>query len=396
MRHETPFPKSGNELLSFFNNAWTNGLLDKYPSNHFIIEALESNIADLGYLKQLINHNASSYYSPILPNGEIDYPSFSENFIINLSMKLSALNKRFAGSKFDVFISDQLAATTKEGIFSIDQFLQALSEIEILAFLSRCNWNECLYENPIGKNGANPEATFVMYDEEKKINVNIEVKTPEFISPNNSERKILPAFLLTEGGKKYYQKECRKYNVDYMTPRITKLAEFLESATKKFNTYSEKEINILFINWTYTDITYGGFLEAWSILTNNVNGLLNHMDIATSLPFKTKITEETYNKISAVVVYTSSLDEMMFNDFRHVWITHPGINHHFRMYILDDNPNVISKICAITGMNPDKISEPLLMPIEPIRINNEDDMKYSLLFEAMSHNINNTILTSIC
>ena len=28
MRHETPFPKPENELLSFFNDARTNGLLD--------------------------------------------------------------------------------------------------------------------------------------------------------------------------------------------------------------------------------------------------------------------------------------------------------------------------------------------------------------------------------
>lgn len=393
MRHETPFPKPENELLSFFNDAWTNGLLDKYPDDHFIIEALNSSITDLGYLKQLINHNAASYYTPMFTNGEIDYSSFSENFIINLSTKLSALSKRFAGSKFNGFIADQLAAVTNDGKFSKDGFLQALSEIEILTFFSRCNWDEYVYEKPIGENGSNPEATFVRFDGDRKININIEVKTPEFTSSNDKTKKILPAFLLSETGRKYYQNECRKYNIDYVSPRVTKLAEFLESATKKFNFCSENEINILFINWTYTDIEYGGFLEAWSILANNVNGLLNHKEIATALPFKTKITDETYKKISAVVVYTSSLDEMMFGDFRHVWITHPYINHHFRLFILDENPQVISKIQSVTGMNQDMIPCPILMPIEPFQINTYDDIQYSMLFEMLSKNIGSSILT---
>jgi hypothetical protein len=295
MRHEKVFPGADIELLSFFKNAWEKGLLDKYPDNHIIIQAIENRLESLSYLSQLINHNAVSMYTAIKPNGEIDYSSFAMNFLINLSMKLGALQNKFnsqtSRSKFNDFISDQLAASTKAGLFSIDRFLQALSEIEILAFFAGYNWDECIYEKPIGKNGENPEATFVIKEDNKRIRFNIEVKTPEFKTVSTNKRIILPAYLLSDKGKEYYKKQCKDSDVEFLAPRITKLAEFLESATKKFNDYSDTEINLLFINWTYSDITYGGYLEAWSLLTNAENGLFKFPEIAKSLNFSTKITD---------------------------------------------------------------------------------------------------------
>ena len=214
MRHNTPFPKPGNIFLYFLENAWKEGLLDNYPDNHLIIKALENRITDLDYIHQLINHNALSYYSPITKDGKIDYKSFSDNFVINLSKKLSALNQRFTGEKFNDFIVHQLSASNKHGDFIIDSFLQALSEIEILSFIARINWDEYIYENPIGNNGANPEATFIKTVDDKKINVNIEVKTPEFIITSEKTKKILPAFLLSDQGREFYRKQCENVKIN--------------------------------------------------------------------------------------------------------------------------------------------------------------------------------------
>lgn len=392
MRHDTPFPRTNNPLLSYLKDAWENGLLDKYPDDHIIIQSIEDRLDNLDYLSQLINHNANAPYTPLKSDGEIDYHLFAENFIINLSVKLGALKGKFPDKKFDSFISEQLSASTKSGVFSVDSFLQALSEIEVLCFLAGADWDEYIYENPIGSNGANPEATFVKNIDGKDVRVNVEVKTPEFKKIIDTPHKILPAYLLSKEGRQKYQEMCSKMKLEFIPPRVTKLSEFLESATKKFNDYGENEINLLFINWTYSDIKVGGFLEAWSLLANDLNGLLNHPEIAKALPFSTKITDDTFKKVSAVIVYTSSLDEMMFTDFSHVFIPQPYVEHHFRMYINDTNPNSINLIKMITQMNPDLDTYPRIFPIEPILLESEEDMSLYFLRDSMMYNISSTAL----
>ena len=78
------------------------------------------------------------------------------------------------------------------------------------------------------------------------------------------------------------------------------------------------------------------------------------------------VLAEAFEKITAVIVYTESIEGLMFSDFRHVW-QRTGVGPRFRMWVLDeklrdaewnDKSNVLF---SITGMNPDKISNQRLM-----------------------------------
>ena len=119
-------------------------------------------------------------------------------------------------------------------------------------------------------------------------------------------------------------------------PRITKLVQFINSAAKKFEKPKENEFNILYINWSYSDYPSNGFLEAWSLLTNDMNGILTHPEIGKTLPLNSPVCNEAYDKITAIIVYTSSLNQLMYSDFRHSWMrSHVGPR--FRMFVLDKN-----------------------------------------------------------
>ena len=112
---------------------------------------------------------------------------------------------------------------------------------------------------------------------------------------------------------------CDEYNITCKFPRVTKLVDFINSASKKFRVPQKNEFNLLYINWSYSDFPSNGFIEAWSLLTNELNGIITHPEIGTKLPFKKPICPEAYKKITAIIVYTSSLDQLMFTNFQHVW-----------------------------------------------------------------------------
>ena len=69
------------------------------------------------------------------------------------------------------------------------------------------------------------------------------------------------------------------------------------------------------------------------------------------------VVEEAYKKITAVVVYTESLEGLMFSDFRYVW-QRCGAGPRFRMWVLDESlrkrewENKSNILLNITGMNP--------------------------------------------
>jgi len=72
------------------------------------------------------------------------------------------------------------------------------------------------------------------------------------------------------------------------------------------------------------------------------------------------VLPEAFEKITAVIVYTESIEGLMFSDFRHVW-QRTGAGPRFRMWVMneklrnaewEDKSNILF---LITGMNPDKI-----------------------------------------
>ena len=376
-RNQRPFPIKGIDNNTYLKIAWEKGWLNDYSNDHFLIKAIENKLNDIDWKKQLISNNQVAYFSPLNISGDIDYNSFMINFILNLSYSLEYMSKTFGEEKIKEFITNQLAAGKFN--YNPNSFFQALSEIEILKFYcNRYEWDQALYEPPIGQNGSNPEASFSLLPSSERslfpqgITVNIEVKTPGFHLLNDSDdRRVIPTILLNDEGRSKFAELCKLHDLKCVMPRITKIIDFLNSAAKKFNKPKENELNLLYINWSYSDFPSNSFLEAWSLLTNEINGVLNHPEIGMRLPFKEPLHKDVYEKISAIVVYTSSLDQLMFSDFRFSWQRNGIAGHRFRM-ILNENDyigNITDKytdaLFQISGMNPDLPS----------------DTKFKILFE---------------
>ena len=364
-RSEVAFPTSCNDIIGYIKKAWNSGWLDDYSNEHFLIKSINNQLTQIEWESQLLFNNSNTIYTPIKLDGKIDYSMFSQNFIINLSSKLMGMSTVFGERKIKEFIKNQLAAGKSS--YDRDSFFQALSEIEILSFYcSRGEWTKALYEPPIGVNGSNPEARFIISDSHTKTNatVNIEVKTPKFpIISKSKERKTIPSILLTNLGRRKIQELCKNNKSTCVMPRVTKLVQFINSAAEKFEKPHANEYNLLYINWSYSDFPSNGFLEAWSLLTNEKNGILTHPEIGKKLPFDKPICSEAYEKITAVIVYTSSLEQLMFSDFRYSWQTSPDVGPRFRMFILNQElrekelsgeSNILFKL---TGMKP-SILEP--------------------------------------
>lgn len=198
---------------------------------------------------------------------------------------------------------------------------------------------------------------------ESTVTVNIEVKSPGFPHKNHESEKIaIPTVLLTDSGREDVKKFCEERGVRYIPPRVLKLKDFLNSATSKFTVPQNNEFNLLYINWSYSDFPSNSFLEPWSLLTNEKNGILRYPEIAESIG----ISPDVFKKITAVIVYTESLEGLMFSDFRYVWQRNRRgprfrmwvINEKLRNAELDDKSNVLFNI---TGMNPDKELTQLIM-----------------------------------
>lgn len=364
-KSENIFPMGQLDLTGYIKKAWTQGWLDEYSDEHFLIRAIENRVTNIEWKTQLIFNNATSINSPINQGGEINFNDFSLNFIINLSSRLFGMSEAFGDDKIKIFVEHQLSAGKVK--YDRDQFFQALSEIEILSFFcSRCKWDNVIYEPPLGINGSNPEARFEvkLHDLEQSnqtdVKVNIEVKTPEFPIINDIRaRTTIPAILLSNKGKNEIQKLCTANNSKCIFPRATKLVDFINNTAKKFKKPKENEYNLLYINWSYSDFPSNGFLEAWSLLTNEVNGILTHPEIGINLPFKNPICSEAYERITAVIVYTSSLEQLMFSDFRYAWQKSGQVGPRFRMFVLKKElrekklANESDILFKITGMNPD-------------------------------------------
>ena len=363
-RNENIFPMEKLDLNGYIKKAWTQGWLNEYSDEHFLIRAIENRVTDIEWKTQLILNNSTSINTPIDQDEKIDFNQFSLNYIVNLSFRLFGMSETFRENDIKRFIEDQLSAGKAK--YDRDKFFQALSEIEILSFFCRCNWDKAIYEPPLGINRSNPEAGFevVLPDkdgsDQTNVKVNVEVKTPKFPVVNGIRtRTTIPTILLSDKGRREIQELCEANNSKCILPRVTKLVQFINSAAKKFKKPKENEFNLLYINWSYSDFPSNGFLEAWSLLTNEVNGILTHPEIGIILPFKEPICSEAYEKITAVIVYTSSLEQLMFSDFRYSWQGSAEVGPRFRMFVLDKElrekelANESDILFKITGMKPD-------------------------------------------
>lgn len=338
MRHNIPSPLDHNPFCSFLNKIWAEGWLDEFSENHFLIKAMNNNLDSFKGYQQLRNNNCNIHNCN-------NYNTLALNFLMNFSNKLDGLNNRFGNNKIELFVKNQLSAG-KEKKYNEDQFFQALSEVEVLNFFSNKPVTNCVYEPVFGNSKSNPEARFYykFYDlvdhrdeNDSSISdeliVDIEVKTPGFSKKILSEPAILPCICLSDKGFKEISSYSTTNNLKCIMPRIKNLIKFLNDSAKKFEYLnSKRHLNLVYINWTYSELPQDGYLEPYSLLYNDINGLLKNKNIG----IKMGLSEDVYNKITAVITYTSSLDNLLTTDFRHLWATHC-----FSIIPIQNNPYLV-------------------------------------------------------
>ena len=101
-----------------------------------------------------------------------------------------------------------------------------------------------------------------------------------------------------------------------------KLRSFINSACEKFETpLKEQHYNILFINWTYTDVPIFGYIEPVALLANEDNGILLNKDMAQ----KVEIDEALYEKITAIFVFQNPLESIAFTDLRYLFASRHAV-----------------------------------------------------------------------
>lgn len=329
---EMEFPLAKFDImLSSLHDIWEKGWLDEYSENHFLIRAIRRELHDIKAERQLKNNRMFYYPGQFNINSE----DFSVNFCINFSFALGSLIECFGETSIKNFVVNQLSAGKSH--YNEDTFYEALSEVSILRFfIGRAEWNQYLYEPALhqSSNRKNPEASFILdYKDNRKIRFNIEVKSPKFLYvPDDIDKPtLIPAILLSREGRQKFKEFCDENSIRYVNPRVMKLKDFINSAADKFTEPKEDEYNLLYINWSYSEFPSDGFLEAWGLLMNPINGLMTHEYFAQEIG----ISEDAFKKISAIIVYTEALDGLMFSDFKDVWIRHGGSTC-FRMII---NPN---------------------------------------------------------
>lgn len=405
MRHDNVFPIS-NPLCSFLREMWTQGWLDEYSEQHFLIKAIEGTLESFVGIDQMIANNGNGI-SVVNRDGTINNAGFNESFCIAISTRLQALHDRFGHEQIKNFIKNQLSAGKQN--YCEDTFFEALSEVSVLTFFcSIYPWEEYLYEPVVSIAGSNrnPEARFtgnLCYKKlsENSVNgirhiaINVEVKSPRFPHENHEhERIMIPTVLLNETGRDAVNELCKDYGVQYLPPRVLKIKDFINSAAKKFTIPEENELNLLFINWSYRDFPSNSFLEAWSLLTNEENGILQYPSIAAELG----IDETAFQKISAIIVYTESLDGVMLSDFSFVWQRN-GAGPRFRMWVLNEtlrNAELNDESDFVFTATMMKPSQPLTQyAMVDFKSNETDDPAISHILSTFCKRLQDTIADNL-
>lgn len=311
-RKDLKFPEHLPELLcETLKSFWEKGVFDEYAEEHFLIRAINDDIKGitLALMKKDIAELRSRIYD------KVALSAFVENFIINFSTKLTGLCNYFGEDKMEFFLREQFAAGKAQ--YNEDQFWQALSEIHMLCYFISAGpafVKNVEYEPRLGIGESNPEARLVYED---SMILDIEVKTPRFPMRDISKEHILPLVLLDAGGRKLLVDFCRENQIECCLPRVLKIKDYINSAGKKFEVpKSEDHINLLAINWTYSEFADTGLSEPISLFCNPANGLFVNPSVWSAL----EIESDAMKKISAVLLYKVPDEMLMFGDARYLFL----------------------------------------------------------------------------
>lgn len=314
--HNSPFPNQAflsmlagvkDVLPNRIEECWNKGIFDEYSDQHFLIHAL---------------NNDTEFFRPFCAKYQLtfnyayDHRTFPTTFLMNLNSRIEFLYRCFGQSKIEKFLKDQLSAGKQN--YKQNTFFEALSELHLLSYFAAygpSKVSKMTYEPPTGSNGANPEARF---EYGNGITLDIEAKTPNFPERNHKKNIILPGLLIDDSGRTELNTFCRQHMIECRFPRVLKLADFFESAAKKFVVpTAPTQINLLAINWTYADINEAELFEPTKLLCNQINGIFVRKDIA----LKIGISEEALQKITAVFLYRISEEALLFSDLRYLFKT---------------------------------------------------------------------------
>lgn len=325
---DAPYPLAGIDRYGMLKKAWEDGWLDEFHDSHFLIKAINGKLDQYRGYQQYIANNLHMW--------NITKENFCINFCMNFSVKLAGLASFFGENKIRQFIEDQLSAG--KAVYDEEQFFRALSEVSILVFWRR-NSKSGEYE-PRTNGKKNPEARFHCVN---GVTVDVEVKTPGFPDVDGIREYAIPTVLLDDKGKEFTD-YCKKHGLIAVLPRVFKLKDFLNSAAEKFEEVNHVDhMNFLYINWTFSEYPESSFLEAYGLLANSDNGLLTNRTIGKEFD----ISDEVYTKITAVIVYTESLNGLMFGDFSYVWTRSSEGYPHFAIIGIHN----IDDLFKTTGMN---------------------------------------------
>lgn len=352
-RHSLPFPNQDflsmligakDVLPNRIEECWSKGIFDEYSDQHFLIRALNN---DTEFFKPFCAKYQLTF------NYACDYHAFPTTFLMNLNSRVDFLYHCFGQSKIEKFLKDQLSAGKQN--YKQNTFFEALSELHLLSYFAAfgpSSISKMAYEPPTGSNGANPEARFE-YD--NGITLAIEAKTPNFPERDHKKNIILPGLLIDDSGRTELDNFCSQHMITCRFPRVLKLTDFFESAAKKFVApVAPTDINLLAINWTYTDIKETELFEPTKLLCNQINGIFFRKDIA----LKMGISEEALQKITAVFLYQISEEALLFSDLRYLFKTR---NYRIIMnpFIQHSDPQVVHELTRMAVHLPQELDDNL-------------------------------------
>lgn len=328
------------DALNFTKQLYEQGLFESYSGNHFLIRALTGK---LDYLNE---------YPHLAVPGSLtfDKETDTENFLNNFSVKFKGFYDTFNEKDMKKFIGNQLAAGKKN--YNENQFFRAISEINVINFV-RClgpGLKEAIYEPELNENNKkNPEVRLIF---ENDIVVDLEVKTPgfgdanRFLKQKNIEYLIRLNVLVTDNERKGYINKFKKSKAEVVLPRVGKIKDYINSAGEKFVIPNNgKHINLLFINWTYTEFQQKSLIEPLGVLYNPKNGILRSPKFLDSLG----INKEALKKISAIILYGDTFNSILYSNMLNIY-------EHMSYYMIPNElycENLdINLLKLVTNMNP--------------------------------------------
>lgn len=280
-----------------------------YSKSHFLRKSLLENNSDF-----IFKYKEVFDYPHKMDIYDIKKENINRYFKFHFISMLGVLEEKLGEEKISKFVKNQLSAGKDK--FNSMTFFQALSEMLLIRYLlerscllEKNEGFEAIYEPSNTENGSNPEVRLI---DKEGIRYDIEVKTPVFKEIDPLKKTIKLNMILSNTTRDEINKTFENKNIEVINPDVLKLKDYIKSAAKKFLPPSEKQINILVVNWTFSKFREVGINEPLTLLNNPITGLFTSQSY-----LELGITEEEMNKISAIVFYRDNINTITFSNFDH-------------------------------------------------------------------------------